>query len=745
MADVSVKMGVSGISQFKQGMTQAQASVKSLDAALKLNEKQFKATGDAENYMAQKTTLLQQKLEAQRKAAKNAEDALQTMRKNGVDEASAAYQNMQKKLLDARAAILDTEGDINQLGQKTEETAGKADKLGNSLSGLNKKVSLQQVQSAIGSITSGLEAGARKAAELGKELWDSIMESARRADDTATMAQMYGIDLQKFKQMQALVGGGLDTTVDAILTAQSKMKKGVGQGTAAVMEQLRALGLLQTIGGKDGNIEIIPKDADKLFWDAGQAILAMGDAYEQEAAAQALFGRSWKELIPLFSTYKSLEEYNKALEETSVSSEEATKNAATLSDRMGKLETTYTQLKDEIIGAVAEPLSKAAEALNGVLSSVLEYLQTPEGKQALEDMGKAVEGLFKNLGEIDPEQVVAGFSEVFNGIVTGVQWLSEHSVDVINAMKAIVGGWAALKLTGGALKIAELISGISGLGAGTAAATGAAAGASWGGAFASAVIAAAPWLAGLITLLAPAGSAGNDKDLMYDPKTGQITSAGWAALYNNPEGWGDSLSRVGEIFGDLGRILGDVNAMTEVAKWATGNGDEAGMIKALEALGYVKVQPEPEPEYKTAGHADIGPAETGEQREHRPQAKRPWEQEEVEVEPELPDNAQEILQGALNQMTLQVAVRFNPIMPGGFPMGSIPGRANGLPLVPFDNFPALLHKGERIVPAREVNNSRNFSSNLYVESMYMNNGQDADGLAAAMAAAQRRTMSGYGS
>ena len=65
---------------------------------------------------------------------------------------------------------------------------------------------------------------------------------------------------------------------------------------------------------------------------------------------------------------------------------------------------------------------------------------------------------------------------------------------------------------------------------------------------------AAPWLAGLITLLAPAGSAGNDADLMYDPKTGQITSAGWAALYNNPEGWKDSLSRVGEIFGDLGRI-----------------------------------------------------------------------------------------------------------------------------------------------------------------------------------------------
>ena len=71
--------------------------------------------------------------------------------------------------------------------------------------------------------------------------------------------------------------------------------------------------------------------------------------------------------------------------------------------------------------------------------------------------------------------------------------------------------------------------------------------------------------------------------------------------------------------------------------------------------------------------------------------------------------------------------------------------ANGIWSVPFDGFQAILHKGERVVPAREVGSSRNFSSNLYVESMYMNNGTDAAGLASAMAAAQRRTMNGFGS
>ena len=61
-----------------------------------------------------------------------------------------------------------------------------------------------------------------------------------------------------------------------------------------------------------------------------------------------------------------------------------------------------------------------------------------------------------------------------------------------------------------------------------------------------------------------------------------------------------------------------------------------------------------------------------------------------------------------------------------------------------DGYPAILHKGERVVPAREVNNSRSYSSNLYVESMIMNNGTDAEGLAAAMAAAQRRAANGFG-
>ena len=95
----------------------------------------------------------------------------------------------------------------------------------------------------------------------------------------------------------------------------------------------------------------------------------------------------------------------------------------------------------------------------------------------------------------------------------------------------------------------------------------------------------------------------------------------------------------------------------------------------------------------------------------------------------------------------EIQVRLHPV---GFSLGGIefelPGHANGLPFVPFDGYMAMLHKGERVVPANQNGSGGgSFSSNMYIESMYMNNGQDAEGLAAAMAAAMRREMYGYGS
>ena len=70
--------------------------------------------------------------------------------------------------------------------------------------------------------------------------------------------------------------------------------------------------------------------------------------------------------------------------------------------------------------------------------------------------------------------------------------------------------------------------------------------------------------------------------------------------------------------------------------------------------------------------------------------------------------------------------------------------ANGIWGVPWDGYPAILHRGERVLSAREAS-TYNANSNLYVEHMHMGGGMDAQALAAAMAAQNRRVSAGFGS
>ena len=413
---VTTKLNVD-IGGFKTGMQEAQNSVKTLDAALKKNEAQFKATGNAEEYMSNKANLLNQKMQKQEQVAKGAANALAEMNKNGVDPASKEYQKLAQTLLNAEAAMMETQASLNELSSGSLQAADSADKLAKSVGGISKKISLDQVISGINSITGALEKGASKARDLGEIIWNEVMTSAKWADDTATMALMYGIDLDTFQRMQKLVQNGLDTSVDAILNSQTKLKKGIGGGNEQVLEYMRQLGLLRTSQGKYGETEtLITEDTTELFWETGRALMAMTKEMDKEAAAQALFGRSWKELIPLFTKYKSLEEYNAALAEVNVLTEEQIEGSATLADKVGKLEGDWKTLKDTVISELAPGLTAAAEALDGMLESLMEYLQTDEGQQMLERLGTAVSGLFEDLGEIEPDKVVEGLVGVFEKI-----------------------------------------------------------------------------------------------------------------------------------------------------------------------------------------------------------------------------------------------------------------------------------------------------------------------------------------
>ena len=699
---VNVKMGVD-LGGFKSGIQQGTQILKGLNAEMKATEAEFKATGNAEQKMASQTKNLTSQIQVQKGIIDQAQKALDSMTKAGIDPADKAYQQMYATMMKAQQGMYEAQAALNSLGDSAQQAAGETNELVTSVNSIGKKISLDQVIGGINSITTGLENAATKAVQLGESIWNAVMDRAKWADDTQTMALMYGIDVDTLQRMQKLVTNGLDTTVDAILTAQSRMKRGVGNGSIA--DDLKEIGVsMETVlgQGKYGAVTGM-KDSVELFWEAGQAIMNLSDEYEKEEKAQKIFGRGWKELVPLFSEYKSVEEYQAALDKMNVSSEEDVDNLAQLNDKVGELKGNLEQLSTDILAQLAPGLSTLADALNGVLTEIMEYLDTPQGKEMLQSLSDAVSGLFGDLSKIDPEKVVSGFVEVFTKVTGGIQWLVDNAETAKGILATIVGAWGALKLGETVLKVVKLVDGISGLTAASAAEAGAAAGGSWAAAFASAAMKAAPFLAFLYTLLKPGDSAGSDVDTLF--ANGRVTTAGWEAWNNMPDEWNRRLMLVGNRYGALSELMNNDVALNIIGNHTI---DMDEVYRQLE--------------------------------------------EQLGLEPLDVPYEMTPQENVTEQITEQVGVVEIPaqLVVTGVNMGGGGGKpvvlmkhANGLPFVPYDGYLAYLHRGERVMPA-EQNRTYTYNSNNYFGNVNLNNGQDIDALCDRIDQRNRRQMSGFG-
>ena len=536
---VNVKMGVSGVAQFKQSINQAKTSLKTLDAQLALTEKQYKASGDAETYMQQKSEQLQAKLEAQKQVAAAAEKALQDMTEKGVDKSTKAFQDMIVQLAKAKGDMLDTQSELDGIGVKADEAGSAVDGMNYQLQGIGKGISWQNVTTGLSDITSGMQRVMSKAFQMGEAIVNATLGAGSWADEIKTTAAQYQIDPEDLQRMRK-TANIIDTDVDAIINAQKKLKKGVGSGNEEVM------GAFAALFGDGYNPNA--KGWENAFWDAGEALLKFTDAEKQEVYAQRLFGRSWNELIPLFQAGR--EEYEKTNASWNVVEKNQLDNLGKMDDAYQKMQGEWETFKMEMLEAFSGPLTEGMETITGLFKELNAYLDTPEGQAMLKQIGDTISGLITDLTAIDPSEVVAGLKSVVDGITKSLKWIVKNKETVVTAVEGFIGAWAVMKTASGVATALKLIDGIKGLKAGgaaaSAAAAGASTGASWGSAFASAVLKAAPWLAGLYTLLNPAASADNDKDLITDGN-GNLTQAGKDAGWRHDES------------GDLVRDLNDIN------------------------------------------------------------------------------------------------------------------------------------------------------------------------------------------
>ena len=445
---VNVKMGVTGVQQFKQNMNTAKNSVKTLDQALALNEKQFKQTGNAEEYMKQKTELLQVKLKEQKSIVSQAQKALEQMKKQGVDKASASFQSMQQTLLKAQGELIDTETELKNVGTSAKGASGNVDSMNKGLKQIGDQVSFENVINGIDRITGGLEKAAQKAAELGRKLVAAVLGAGSDADDILTAANYF--DMSPDEYQRALKTSALiDTDVDTIVRSRQKLATVIGNGTGN--DVFSALGI-STEGRHD--------DLEGIFWDVGDALMNMTDDVERETYAQKMFGKSWRELIPLFSAGR--QKYEQVNSSWSVATDEQLQSLGAMDDEYQRLQGEWATFQLQMASALSGPMTQILTVLSGLMEQFNTYLQSENGQEMLTAIGDALSGLITDLATIDPDQVMQGLKDILDKLIESLKWLADpgNQQTVTGGLKAIVGGWALLKLGGGALKLFELISGL---------------------------------------------------------------------------------------------------------------------------------------------------------------------------------------------------------------------------------------------------------------------------------------------
>ena len=732
---VNVKLGVD-LGEFNSNINQAKAQIKTFDASLKQAESRFKATGDAETAMAAKTTTLTQKLQTQKKMVDQYRDALKKANDQGVSPMNAEYQRLQQQLLSTEAAMYDTQSALNGLSTSEQQAAQGADALTRSVQGIGRKISLDQVISGVNKITDGLEGAARKAVQLGEQIFNAVMDKARWADDTATMAQMYGIPLERFLKMQKLVQNGLDTSVDAILSAQSKLAKGIGGDNKNAMQALRDLGVsLKTLEDTgDGILEFVDKDPEETFFEIGRALMEMGNAYDKEAAAQALFGRSWKELVPLFDKYKTLEEYNAALEDTKTVSEDDVNALAELNDKVSELKGNLDTLSTDILATMAPALTEGADALNGVLSTILEYLQKPEGQEMLTKLGESVSGLFDDLSKVNPEDVVNNFVKVFDKLTSGLKYIKDNWQNIKIGLEAIGIAFGTLKIAEGVLEFMRLFNGAKGLFGGGK--IGGAVTQVGGGMLTE--VGSKLLMNGVESTLGTSIGSTIASVLTSTPLTVAIATASIVAIAHgvytafNSKTVSDvvkeTLIEAGNTEEEAKAKADAMEKAAEMDFWTNPAGREKNTKLLIKGLTTGDWTPEPAP---------------------------------IEVKPEVEENAASDIEAQIGAVTVPVNLRVNlggttgagsggaagggglkdyfyETVFGGFK----PGFANGIPFVPRTQL-ALLHQGERVLTARE-NRTYTFNNNTYFGGVNLHNGMEVDALTDSIARQQARQAAAYG-
>ena len=207
------------------------------------------------------------------------------------------------------------------------------------------------------------------------------------------------------------------------------------------------------------------------MWELGETLLHISEMQERgstnmdaEALSMEVFGKSWRDLLPLFKAGRA--EWEKTVAEQDVVSEQRVKALGELDDANQALENSWDVTKYSFLAELAPTVTEVTNAVTEMLKAFNEWMDTDEGKQAMQDLSGAIQELFSGLTDIKFSDVINTVKDAINSIKDVLVWLSEKKETIYDTLKYIAAGFGLLKVSETVLRFLQLKNGLNGLGLG---------------------------------------------------------------------------------------------------------------------------------------------------------------------------------------------------------------------------------------------------------------------------------------
>lgn len=454
MSDSSVRLGVEGASSFRSQINQARASIRQLGAELKLAEAKFRQTGDAEQYLSERSKNLQKQIAEQEKVVEQCQRALEQLQRNGVEQNSREWQKLALELTQAQTTLVSLKTSINDTGSALRDGKSNADQMRESLEQIQKTTSFKGVMDGINGITDAVWGAIKKVGQLAKALWDAERDAGEWADDLSTRASQYGMTTTELQQWE-YASSFFDVDVDTMVKSSDKLRKALMKtDTTFLKVGEKKIEFFGKDGAPRDNLDILQEFALAL----GEIDETTADAYSQE-----IFGKSFRDMKPMIDFLKGGGSLEQLFGEAPVVSEENVQALADMNDSMEKLDKTVETTKLDALAALAPAFQKIAESFTTVVQAVDEYLKSDAGQKMIEDFTTGLTDLLDSITAEDIQNAVQTVAGWISDIASGFSTLVSDEGSITSAIGAIAGALGAITIADGVVKALNLINGLGSL------------------------------------------------------------------------------------------------------------------------------------------------------------------------------------------------------------------------------------------------------------------------------------------